>query len=80
MAKEHFNPPSTKAEKVKILRVASKTSVTMQYKKQNEETKTFTLYPDDSLSIITDAFEGVTVKEIDATSVTFSNGVTKGYV
>ena len=76
VAKEHFNPPSTKAEKVKILRVASKTSVTMQYKKQNEETKTFTLYPDDSLSF-TDAFEGVTVKEIDATSVTFSNGVTK---
>lgn len=77
VAKEHFNPPSAKAEKVKILRVTSKTSVTMQYKKQNEETKTFTLYPDDSLSIITDAFEGVIVKEIDATSVTFSNGVKK---
>ena len=77
VAKEHFNPPSARAEKVKILRVTSKTSVTMQYKKQNEESKTFTLYPDDSLSIITEAFEGVTVKEIDATSVTFSNGVTK---
>lgn len=77
VAKEHFNPPSARAEKVKILRVTSKTSVTMQYKKQNEEAKTFTLYPDDSLSIITEAFEGVTVKEIDATSVTFSNGVTK---
>ena len=77
VAKEHFNPPSAKAEKVKILRVTSKTSVTMQYKKQNEESQTFNLYPDDSLSIITDAFEGVTVKEIDATSVTFSNGVTK---
>lgn len=35
------------------------------------------MYPDDSLSIITEDFEGVTVKEIDATSVTFSNGVTK---
>lgn len=77
VAKEHFNSPSAKAEKVKILRVTSKTSVTMQYKKQNEETKTFTLYPDDSLSIITEDFEGVTVKEIDATSVTFSNGVKK---
>ena len=77
VAKEHFNPPSAKAEKVKILRVTSKTSVTMQYKKQNEDAKTFTLYPDDSLSIITEAFEGVTIKEIDATSVTFSNGVTK---
>ena len=77
VAKEHFNPPSARAEKVKILRVTSKTSVTMQYKKQNEEAKTFTLYPDDSLSIITEAFEGVTIKEIDATSVTFSNGVTK---
>ncbi len=77
VAKEHFNPPSAKAEKVKIVRVTSKTSVTMQYKKQNEETKTFNLYPSDSLSIITDAFEGITVKEIDATSVTFSNGVTK---
>ncbi len=77
VAKEHFNPPSAKAEKVKILRVQSKTSVIMQYKKQNEEAKTFTLYPDDSLSIITEAFEGVTVKEIGVTSVTFSNGVTK---
>ncbi len=77
VAKEHFNPPSAKAEKVKILRVTSKTSVTMQYKKQNEEAKTFTLYPDDSLSLITDAFEGVTVKEIAASSVTFSNGATK---
>lgn len=77
VAKEHFNPPSARAEKVKILRVTSKTSVTMQYKKQNEEAKTFSLHPDDSLSIITEAFEGVTVKEIDATSVTFSNGVTK---
>ena len=77
VAKEHFNPPSARAEKVKILRVTSKTSVTMQYKKQNEDAKTFTLYPDDSLSIITEAFEGVTIKEIDATSVTFSNGVTK---
>lgn len=36
VAKEHFNPPSAKAEKVKILRVTSKTSVAMQYKKQNE--------------------------------------------
>lgn len=77
VAKEHFNPPSARAEKVKILRVTSKTSVIMQYKKQNEEAKTFSLHPDDSLSIITEAFEGVTVKEIDATSVTFSNGVTK---
>ncbi len=77
VAKEHFNSPSARAEKVKILRVTSKTSVTMQHKKQSEEAKTYTLYPDDSLSIITDAFEGVTVKEIDATSVTFSNGVTK---
>lgn len=77
VAKEHFNPHSARAEKVKILRITSKTSVTLQYKKQNEETKTFTLFPDDSLSIITDAFEGITIKEIDATSVTFSNGVTK---
>lgn len=77
VAKEHFNPPSARTEKVKILRITSKTSVTLQYKKQNEETKTFTLFPDDSLSIITDAFEGITIKEIDSTSVTFSNGVTK---
>lgn len=77
LAKEHFKSPSAKAEKVKILRVTSKTSVTMQYKKHNEEAKTFTLYPNDSLSIITDAFEGITIKEIDTTSVTFSNGVKK---
>lgn len=77
VAKEHFNPPSARVEKVKILRITSKTSVTLQYKKQNEGAKTFTLFPNDSLSIITDAFEGITIKEIDAMSVTFSNGVTK---
>ena len=77
VAKEHFEPVSKKEEKVKITSIASKTSVSLQYKKRDEATRSFTLQTGDSLGIISDAFEGVTVSEIGASYVSFSNGVTK---
>lgn len=77
VAKEHFEPVSKKEEKVKITSIDSKEAVHFQYKKRDEATKNFTLKKGDSLSIISEAFEGITVVAIDKTTVEFSNGITK---
>ena len=77
VAKEHFEPLSKKEEKVKILSIKSKDSVTFQVKKRDENTRTYTLKTGDSLSIISDAFEGITILAITAKTVEFSNGVEK---
>lgn len=77
VAKEHFEPLSKQEEKVKILSIASKDSVTLQRKRRDEGPKSFTLKTSDSLAIVSDAFEGITVTAITANTVEFSNGVTK---
>lgn len=77
VAKEHFEPVSKKEEKLKIASIDSKEAVHFQYKKKDEATKVFTLKKADSLSIISDAFEGITISAIDKTSVEFSNGIVK---
>ena len=77
MTKEHFEPVSKRDEKVKITSIASKDSVNFQYKKRDEATKTFTLKKGDSLSIINEAFEGITVTAISKSTVEFSNSIQK---
>lgn len=77
VAKEHFEPVSKREEKVKVLSVASKESVTLQHRKRDETARSVTLKTGDSLSVISDAFEGITVCAIDSSSVEFSNGVIK---
>lgn len=77
VAKEHFEPASKKDEKVKITSIDSKEAVHFQYKKKDEATKNFTLKKGDALSIISDAFAGITIVGIDRTSVEFSNGIVK---
>ncbi len=77
VAKEHFDPPSKREEKVKITSISSKDSVNFQYKKRNEVTKTFTLKKGDSLAIINDALEGITIQAIGNSEVEFSNGIKK---
>ena len=77
VAKEHFEPVSKKEEKVKITSIDIKEAVLFQYKKKDEATRSFTLKKGDSLSIISDAFEGITISVIDKTSVEFSNGIIK---
>lgn len=77
VAKEHFEPLSQQEEKVKILSIKSKDSVTFQLKKRNEPTRTFNLKTGDSLAIINDAFEGITIQAISSNDVEFSNGVIK---
>ena len=77
VAKEHFEPASKRQEKVKITNINNKSSVNFQHKKQDEGTKTYTLQKDDSLAMISDAFEGITISGISASEVVFSNGITK---
>lgn len=77
VAKEHFEPVSKKEEKVKITSIDSKEAVHFQYKKKDEATKNFTLKNGDSLSIISEEFEGITISAIDKTTVEFSNGIIK---
>lgn len=77
MTKEHFEPVSKRDEKVKITSIASKDSVNFQYKKRDKATKTFTLKKGDSLSIINEAFEGITVQAISKSTVEFSNSIQK---
>ena len=77
VAKEHFEPVSKKEEKVKITSIDSKEAVHFQYKKKDEATKNFTLKKGDSLSIISEEFEGITISAIDKTTVEFSNGIIK---
>lgn len=77
VAKEHFEPASKKEEKIKITSIDSKEAVHFQYKKKDEAAKSYTLKSGDSLSIISDAFENVTITAIGKSSVEFSNGLEK---
>lgn len=77
VAKEHFEPISDKQEKVKILSVINKTSVTFQLNKQGHSPKSFPLSAGDSLSIIDPAFDGIYINAIDKKKVLLSNGQVK---
>ena len=77
VAKEHFEPVSRKDEKVKITSIDSKDAVHFQHKKRDEAQRSYTLRTGDSLSMISDAFEGITVSAIGTSTVEFSNGIVK---
>lgn len=77
VSKEHLDPISGTREKVKITTINRRTSANFQHKKQGEPIKTYTLGKNDPLSIISNAFEGITISGISSSKVTFSNGVTK---
>lgn len=77
VAKEHFEPLSHRAEKVKILSMVRGDSVKLQLKQEGHTNRVFTLGKDDSLSMVSSAFEGVTVLNIGSSTVEFSNGIEK---
>ncbi|EAC4011619.1 type III restriction-modification system endonuclease [Listeria monocytogenes] len=77
VVKEHFEPVSKQAEKVKITTIKKNDFVNFQYKKKDEANKTFTLKKGDSLSVIHQAFEGITIDVIGGSFVVFSNGIEK---
>lgn len=77
VAKEHFEPPSKQNEKIKILSITPKESVTFQRIKSGEATTSIPLQAGDSMAIISETLEGITIQAITQNEVEFSNGVKK---
>lgn len=77
VAKEHLEPASYRDAKIKIVSLTRGESVNFHYKARNVPTKRITLQKDQSLAVIDDAFEGITIDGISASEVVFSNGQTK---
>ncbi len=76
VAKEHFEPLSSKDEKIKITAIDSKTSVTFNHILPTSR-KSFTMQSGDSLSVISDELRGLTISGIGSNYVEFSNGQEK---
>ncbi len=77
VAKEHFEPTSSKNEKIKLLSVATNDSATLQHKQADAPTRTFQLHVGDSLSQISDELTGLTIQSIEKNSIELSNGQIK---
>ncbi|MBR4838012.1 MAG: type III restriction-modification system endonuclease [Bacteroidales bacterium] len=76
VAKEHFEPLSNKDEKVKILSIDSKKSVTFNYK-TSSSSKMFTLQAGESLGLINQDLAGLSISGIGNGFIELSNGQEK---
>ena len=77
VTKEHFEPTSSRNEKIKLLSVIANDSASLQHKQADAPTKTFQLHVGDSLSQISDELTGLTIQSIDKNSMELSNGQIK---
>ncbi|MBQ6963747.1 MAG: type III restriction-modification system endonuclease [Paludibacteraceae bacterium] len=76
VAKEHFDNPDSRNEKIKLLSIESKTSATLIYINETQ-TKSYTLRKGDSLASISSDMAGLNIKDIGKDYVEFSNGQVK---
>ncbi len=76
VAKEHFNPTTSENEKVKIVSIDGKESVTLHFTNKNHSQR-FVLHKDESLGIMSEHLSGITVTGISSSEVELSNGQTK---
>lgn len=76
VAKEHFNPTTSENEKVKVVSIDGKESVTMHFTKQDHSQR-FVLHKDESLGVMSERLSGITVSGISSSEVELSNGQTK---
>ncbi|MBP3826440.1 MAG: type III restriction-modification system endonuclease [Prevotella sp.] len=76
VAKEHFNPTTSENEKVKIVSIDGKESVTMHFTKKDHSQR-FVLHKDESIGIMSEHLSGITVSGISSSEVELSNGQTK---
>ena len=76
VAKEHFNPATSENEKVKIVSINGRESVTMHFIKK-DHTQRFELHKGESLGIMSEHLSGVIVNGIGKSEVELSNGQTK---
>ena len=77
VAKEHFEPVSKKEEKIKLLSVVKNEKAIFQHKSADSPTKTYQLQVNDSLSVISEEFNGITIQAIDKNAIKLSNGLIK---
>ena len=76
VAKEHFNPTTSENEKVKVVSIDGKESVTMHFTNKNHSQR-FVLHKDESLGVMSEHLSGITVSGISSSEVELSNGQTK---
>lgn len=81
VAKEHFNPTTSENEKVKVVRINGRESVTMHFTRGTQthgiQTQTYEMHVGQSLGIMSDNLTGLTITGISQTEVELSNGQTK---
>ena len=77
VAKEHFEPLNGNESKLKITGINKGDKVNFMYYKAGKRPKSYNLGKDEALSVIDDAFEGLTITGITKNSVVFSNGLEK---
>ena len=77
VAKEHLEPASERQGKTRIVSIRRNDSVSVQHMRPEKPAKNYSLRAGDSLGIVSDVFEGITVDAIERSSVTFPNGLEK---
>ncbi|PWM79570.1 MAG: type III restriction-modification system endonuclease [Phascolarctobacterium sp.] len=77
VAKEHFEALSGSESKLKITGIARADKVNFIYYQAGKRPKAYSLGKDEALSVIDEAFEGLTITGITKNSVLFSNGLEK---
>lgn len=76
VAKEHFDPLSSKEEKVKIVSIDGKDSVTLSHR-TSAASKSYTMHVGDSLGLISSDLSGLTIDGIGNGYIQLSNGQEK---
>ena len=76
VAKEHFEPLSSRDEKIKITTIVSKTSVAFNHITATGR-KPYSLQTGDSLSVISEELKGLTITGIGTNFIELSNGQEK---
>ena len=76
VAKEHFNPATSENEKVKVVSIDGKESVTFHFTKKDHSQR-FVLHKDESLGIMSEHLSGLTITGISNSEIELSNGQTK---
>jgi type III restriction enzyme len=73
IAKEHFEPISNQGEKVKVMAIEKRTAVRFNHIIKNLPNKSYTLKKGDSLSLISQELQGITISAIGSNHFELNN-------
>lgn len=77
VAKEHFEPLSSANEKVKIIAIEGKNSVSVKHISATAASRSFRLEKGDSFSVVSEELSGLTILGIGTGFIQLSNGQEK---